>query len=230
MIGLGLPFALGILLITFSVDVTMLLFGRFLYGLSTGAFGLLVPSYTSETAEPRIKGAMGSLLNVAVVLGNLFVAILGKYLHWRTMTGVFLFIPVLMSVWMFFMPESPVQLVRKGKAVLPKLNISNIFKSLEILGAFIVPSHFPLGFLQHWKGICCPTKPVIFTRIKVQCGQRAGRHSATGPGKSAGRFCRSSKFGYEERISSADPDIHHVDVPAAVLWHHSYPSLCRPAV
>ena len=31
------------------------------------------------------------------------------------MTGIFLFIPVLMSVWMFFMPESPVFLVAKGK-------------------------------------------------------------------------------------------------------------------
>ena len=151
MIGLGLPFGLGILLITFSRDVAMLLIGRFLYGLSSGAFGLLVPSYTSETAEPRIKGAMGSLLNVAVVLGNLFVAILGKYLHWRTMTGTFLFIPVLMSVWMFFMPESPVQLVRRGKAVLQKLNISNIDKygDLRDIEKY---RHFPFGFLQHWKG------------------------------------------------------------------------------
>ena len=67
MIGLGLPFGLGIILITFSRDATMLLIGRFLYGLSSGAFGLLVPSYTSETAEPRIKGAMGSLL-VAMII------------------------------------------------------------------------------------------------------------------------------------------------------------------
>lgn len=106
MIGLGLPFGIGIVLITFSKDVSMLLIGRFLYGLSSGAFGLLVPTYTSETAEPRIKGAMGSLLNVTVVLGNLFVAVLGKYFSWRPMTGILLFIPVLMSVWMFFMPES----------------------------------------------------------------------------------------------------------------------------
>ena len=105
----------------------MLLIGRFLYGLSSGAFGLLVPTYTSETAEPRIKGAMGSLLNVAVVLGNLFVAVLGKYFSWRPMTGILLFIPVLMSVWMFFMPESPVQLLRRGKAVLQKLSISILF-------------------------------------------------------------------------------------------------------
>ena len=127
MIGLGLPFGLGIILITFSRDATMLLIGRFLYGLSSGAFGLLVPSYTSETAEPRIKGAMGSILNVALVLGNLFVAILGKYCDWRTMTGIFIFIPVLLSAWMFFMPESPVQLVRKGRALLQKLIISNKF-------------------------------------------------------------------------------------------------------
>ena len=115
MILLGLPFGLGILLITFSTNVVMLLTGRFLYGLSSGAFGLLVPTYTSETAEPRIKGAMGSLLNLLVVFGNLFIAVMGKYLEWRTMTGILLFIPVLMALWMLNMPESPVQLVKKGK-------------------------------------------------------------------------------------------------------------------
>ena len=115
MISLGLPFALGILLLTFAQNAAMLLTGRFLYGLSTGAFGLLVPTYTSETAEPRIKGAMGSILNCVIVLGNLFIAILGKYLEWRVMTGILLFIPVLMAVWMVNMPESPVQLVKRGK-------------------------------------------------------------------------------------------------------------------
>ena len=115
MISLGLPFALGILLLTFAQNAAMLLTGRFLYGLSTGAFGLLVPTYTSETAEPRIKGAMGSILNCVVASGNLFIAILGKYLEWRVMTGILLFIPVLMAVWMVNMPESPVQLVKRGK-------------------------------------------------------------------------------------------------------------------
>ena len=115
MISLGLPLALGILLLTFAQNAAMLLTGRFLYGLSTGAFGLLVPTYTSETAEPRIKGAMGSILNCVIVLGNLFIAILGKYLEWRVMTGILLFIPVLMAVWMVNMPESPVQLVKRGK-------------------------------------------------------------------------------------------------------------------
>ena len=115
MILLGLPLSLALLLLTFAKNTAMLLTGRFLYGLSSGAFGLLVPSYTSETAEPRIKGAMGSLLNVVMVLGNLFIAILGKYLEWRVMTGILLFIPVLMAVWMVNMPESPVQLVKRGK-------------------------------------------------------------------------------------------------------------------
>ena len=62
-----------------------------------------------------IKGALGSLQQLINCLGCLFVGVLGKYVEWRLMTGIFLFIPVLMSVWMFFMPESPVFLVAKGK-------------------------------------------------------------------------------------------------------------------
>ena len=105
----------GILLITFADYVSMLFIGRLLYGFSSGAFGLLVPSYTSETAEPSIKGALGSLQQLIVTLGVLFVGVLGKYLDWQLMTGIFLFIPVLMTAWMFFMPESPVFLVSKGR-------------------------------------------------------------------------------------------------------------------
>lgn len=115
MISLGAPFALGILLITFAKNSAMLIIGRLLYGFSSGAFGLLVPSYTSETAEQSIKGALGSLQQLIVTLGVLFVGVLGKYVEWRTMTGIFLFIPILMAVWMVFMPESPVYLVTKGK-------------------------------------------------------------------------------------------------------------------
>ena len=115
MIGMGAPFALGILLIMFAENSAMLIIGRLLYGFSSGAFGLLVPAYTSETAEQSIKGALGSLQQLIVTLGVLFVGVLGKYAEWRLMTGIFLFIPVLMAVWMVFMPESPVFLVTKGR-------------------------------------------------------------------------------------------------------------------
>ena len=54
MIGMGAPFALGILLIMFAENSAMLIIGRLLYGFSSGAFGLLVPAYTSETAEQSI--------------------------------------------------------------------------------------------------------------------------------------------------------------------------------
>ena len=115
MILLGIPFAAGILLIMFAKNSAMLIIGRLLYGFSSGAFGLLVPAYTSETAEKSIKGALGSLQQLIVTLGVLFVGILGKYTDWETMTGIFLFIPILMTIWMIFMPESPVFLVSKGK-------------------------------------------------------------------------------------------------------------------
>ena len=115
MIAMGLPFALGVVLITFAKNVPMLFIGRLLYGFSGGAFGLLVPSYTSEIASPSIKGALGSLQQLIVTLGVLCVGVIGKYVEWRLMTGLFLAIPVIMTAWMFFMPESPVFLVTKGR-------------------------------------------------------------------------------------------------------------------
>jgi MFS family permease len=115
MIILALPFIAGWLMIIFSVNAPMLYIGRLLTGFSAGAFGLLAPSYTSEIAEPSIRGALGSLQQLVATLGVLFVTVVGKYVTWRVLSGILLVFPTLMAVWMFFMPESPVFLISKGR-------------------------------------------------------------------------------------------------------------------
>ena len=115
MIILALPFIAGWVLIVFAVNAPMLYIGRLLTGFAAGAFGLLAPSYTSEIAEPNIKGALGSLQQLIATFGVLFVTVVGKYVTWKVLSGILLVFPTLMAVWMFFMPESPVFLVSKGR-------------------------------------------------------------------------------------------------------------------
>ena len=115
MISLGVPFAIGIIMIMLAKSSVVLIVGRLLYGFASGSYALLVPSYTSELAEQSIKGALGSLQQLMATFGVLLVGVLGKYLEWRTMTAVFLFIPVLMGLWLVFMPDSPVYLVTKNR-------------------------------------------------------------------------------------------------------------------
>ena len=115
MISLGVPFAIGIVMIMVAQSSVVLIIGRLLYGFASGSYALLVPSYTSELSEQSIKGALGSLQQLMATFGVLLVGILGKYLEWRTMTGVFLCIPVLMGLLLIFMPDSPVYLVTKHR-------------------------------------------------------------------------------------------------------------------
>ena len=112
---LALPFIIGWVLIMLAVNAPMLYAGRLLTGFSGGAFGLLAPSYTSEISEPSIRGALGSLQQLIATLGVLFVTVVGKVVAWRVLSGILLVFPILMAVLMFFMPESPVFLISKGR-------------------------------------------------------------------------------------------------------------------
>lgn len=156
MILLSLPFIAGLVFIICAEyakdsyigqsEVTwamiMLFIGRLLTGLSGGAFGLLAPSYTSEIAEPSIKGALGSLQQLTATLGVLFVTVVGKFQSWQTLTKILLVVPTIMAIWMFFMPESPVFLISKGrrddakKSLLflrgPKFNIEKELAEIEL--------------------------------------------------------------------------------------------------
>ena len=51
----------------------MLLLGRFITGFCGGMFILAAPAYSSEIAETKYRGALGSLMQVMVCLGMLFV-------------------------------------------------------------------------------------------------------------------------------------------------------------
>ena len=115
MIILSLPFIVGWILIMLAENTPMLYAGRLLTGFSGGAFGLLAPSYTFEISEPSIRGALGSLQQLIATLGVLFVTVVGKFVAWRVLSGILLVFPILMAVVMFFMPESPVYLISKGR-------------------------------------------------------------------------------------------------------------------
>jgi len=71
----------------------------------------------SEIAEPRVRGALGSLMQFQITVGIMFVTGLNinGAVDWVVTTGICAGLPVLMVVAMLFVPDSPVFLVRKGK-------------------------------------------------------------------------------------------------------------------
>jgi len=125
MISMSIPAVLGFILLILpdplddgdSDTVWLFYLGRILTGLGGGAFSLAAPAFVSDIAEPRVRGALGALMQFQVTIGILFVTALNinGAVSWVVITGICVGPAVLMVLAMFFVPDSPVFLVSKGK-------------------------------------------------------------------------------------------------------------------
>ena len=58
-------------------NISLQMICRFFYGISAGAFTVLVPKFIMETAPTELKGSYGALSQIAVTLGIFVTALLG---------------------------------------------------------------------------------------------------------------------------------------------------------
>ncbi|KAH8269456.1 hypothetical protein KR018_003388, partial [Drosophila ironensis] len=115
MLALVIPFMIGWLLIIFAMHIAMVIVGRFLVGFSGGAFSVAAPMYTTEIGELRFRGIMGCFFQLLVVHGILYGFVAGAFLKTLVFNILCAIWPVIFFVLLFFMPESPVYLMQKGK-------------------------------------------------------------------------------------------------------------------
>ncbi|OCT67068.1 hypothetical protein XELAEV_18038350mg [Xenopus laevis] len=113
----SLPFVLGFTLIISAQNVWMLLMGRLLTGLASGITSLVVPVYISETSHSRVRGTLGSCVQLMVVTGIVGSYIAGMLLDWRWLAVLCCVPPLLMLIFMCFMPETPRYLIQQDKTL-----------------------------------------------------------------------------------------------------------------
>ena len=106
------------------------IFYRVIGGLAVGAASVVCPAYISEIAPARIRGRLGSLQQMAIVLG-LFISFLSNYwiaqaagsagnefwfgwAAWKWMFWVEMLPAAVFGISLFFIPESPRYLVKEG--------------------------------------------------------------------------------------------------------------------
>eukprot|EP00123_Amoebidium_parasiticum_P011672 comp20846_c0_seq1/m.27559 comp20846_c0_seq1/g.27559 ORF comp20846_c0_seq1/g.27559 comp20846_c0_seq1/m.27559 type:complete len:498 (-) comp20846_c0_seq1:33-1526(-) len=90
----------------------MLLYaGRLLVGAGVGMNGVFAPLYIGEVATVNLRGALGSLNQLAITVGILLVYLAGMYTDWRTLAWLCGLVGGLSAVAMAFAPESPAWLV-----------------------------------------------------------------------------------------------------------------------
>ena len=112
---LSLPLLAGWLLLAFSPpSLPLLLTGRILTGFAGGAFLLVSTAYSEEVAEPRLRGAFGSMAQLLLTIGIFFIQVNCKT-DWRLLSGLCAVPPALLLISMVWLPPSPVFLASKGK-------------------------------------------------------------------------------------------------------------------
>lgn len=77
-----------------------------------GAYCLMSPLYSSEISQKEIRGALGSFTQMMISFGILFTAIISKYMKIVDFTIVLAVIPIIFAVTFYFMPESPIYLLK----------------------------------------------------------------------------------------------------------------------
>lgn len=111
----SVPFVLGFTVIVAAQSRWMLYVGRALTGLASGITSLVVPLYIAETAHERVRGLLGSCVQLMVVLGIMGVYLAGLVLDWRWLAVCSSIPPTLMLLVMCCMPETPRFLLSRGR-------------------------------------------------------------------------------------------------------------------
>jgi sugar porter (SP) family MFS transporter len=112
-------------------DIYEFILWRILGGFGVGAASIIVPAYIAETSPASLRGRLGSMQQLAIVLG-IFVALLSNYaivsfsgsaekpfwfeiLSWKWMFWMEAFPAALYGILALFLPESPRYLVARKR-------------------------------------------------------------------------------------------------------------------
>lgn len=115
MLAMVVPFLIGWALVIWATGIEMLFIGRFMLGMSGGAFFVMAPMYIGEIAQKDIRGALGSFFQLLVTTGILLVYGLGYGLSVFTFSIICAAIPIVFAAIFVFMPESPLYWVSQNR-------------------------------------------------------------------------------------------------------------------
>uniref|UniRef100_A0A7N0UP08 Major facilitator superfamily (MFS) profile domain-containing protein n=1 Tax=Kalanchoe fedtschenkoi TaxID=63787 RepID=A0A7N0UP08_KALFE len=88
--------------------------GRFLTGYAIGVFSYVVPVYIAEIAPKNLRGGLGTLNQLMIVLGASLAYIIGTVISWRLLALTAVIPGVVQLLGLFLIPESPRWLAKCG--------------------------------------------------------------------------------------------------------------------
>lgn len=132
----ALLFTISAILSAMPRTFTELNIARFIGGLAVGIASVLSPIYIAEISPAKIRGRLVALNQLAIVTG-IFISYISNWQlvdvganNWRWMLAVEAFPASIFFVLLFFIPESPRWLLKRGKE-------SSAFSTLKKIGGVV---------------------------------------------------------------------------------------------
>uniref|UniRef100_A0A2M3ZFG5 Facilitated trehalose transporter Tret1 n=1 Tax=Anopheles braziliensis TaxID=58242 RepID=A0A2M3ZFG5_9DIPT len=115
LLGSAAFFIVSFILLLTTSTVIQVLVARFLQGLGVGFVMTVQTMYIGEIASSEYRGALGSLMQLCIVTGILYVYSIGPFVSYHALQWACLMIPIVFAVTFFFMPETPAYYISKGE-------------------------------------------------------------------------------------------------------------------
>lgn len=136
LIATAIIFAAGAIACALAGSPQMLIVGRIVVGLGIGLSSGTVPVYISEVSPAESRGWTVSLFQLAITVGILLAYVVDyAFAHvngWRWMFGLAVVPAAVFAVGMFFLPESPRWLARRGQSANARVVLARIRGAADV--------------------------------------------------------------------------------------------------
>ncbi|XP_054271945.1 facilitated trehalose transporter Tret1-like [Macrosteles quadrilineatus] len=132
MIFLNIPFFCCWVTLYYTQTVTMLFVLSGIMGLGIGSIEASILTYVGEISEPKLRGTLTSMAEIAEYMGFVFMFFLGTVTDWRTSALISALVPVVSCLSLLQIPETPIWLLSKG-------NSEEALKALCWLRGWVTP-------------------------------------------------------------------------------------------
>jgi sugar porter (SP) family MFS transporter len=153
--------------IVFADSVYMLYVGRLLTGFAIGSYSVAAPIFIAEIASPSIRGTLGTMFQLFVVLGIFSMYVIGMYVKWKTLAILCSVLPFVIIFALYFLKDSPTSYLMRGrpdlarKAMIWFRNTADIEDEMYALQRSLESSRMSGGARLTITNILCARDPTI---------------------------------------------------------------------
>ncbi|KAJ4426144.1 hypothetical protein ANN_26953 [Periplaneta americana] len=111
-----IPFIVSWLFMVLSESLHLFYISRFSLGLCCGGVLVFCPMYVGEISEDSIRGALGTFRSTLGNIAFIIMYAVGPLISIKDMATICVFIPIIFALAYYWMPESPLYLMKNGRS------------------------------------------------------------------------------------------------------------------